>query len=922
MEQYQQLEISTDARETDIATLKWKLRLSAERFNELRPGLEGFARAVTGKPKLRLRITWGASRTDGEDIFVQPPLILGKYTDHNRGMCERRNQYGESSCLKCTTGDLVLARLLHEISHIAGESFTPVKDGDRLWAIRRMIQSGTTFSHKSIAERVEQAIRNGEMWESISGIISPFMPGLVRIFEDIRVDHTMGKVRPGALRMRRVDLARRQRDGVSVIKSGSVTEGDREVIVQYGSMSLNSQLVVATYNASVDALVSYVFDSRVIDAIESPPMAGFIRTMREMKSPRDSFNAAYNFLEVARSLGFFQDPEDDELPSAGEDSEAEGKSSENDSFDPMDGSGESEATEQQESNKEDSSDPADGDSAESEESGEGEPEEEGGDASGGDSSMNSDPDHGTGEEGDSTDVPGEGESPNAENASGDASGAEFGEGDENQDGGDETEDSCNEDDGGESEGQEGQSGDEGDDGAPDDADGDPGSDDSADALEGDDDDPSTGEEGEAPESGAGSDGAGSSSQSGSSDETNEDSDDDFVDEGESESDGENSDDETDLREGGADDEAVDHQPERVFVEDVDWGSPEQVVNDFENLAHQSQANTDRVDDDIAKAMMREVARLDSQLMAFDGVRRSMTGLRVSTKSKHASDEQGRDVARAWTHRYPSRYGDYSKAELGIVGDFEPTPSDVRKVVSHVRPIFDANKRSKWERNARSGDVAGSMLARRIPFGDDRVFQKKRRPAKRSYAVGIGIDLSMSTAGINLVLLKQSALVLGDAMDALPGVKFAVWGHSAQYVMPDRAKTIPWDAALYTNMYEAKIWDEPWRGAARGSVESFGPDAENCDGHTLEFYRKRLMERRETDKILFYFTDGQMPYTNYEEEVEILRQNLKICRERGIEVIGVGINTDSPKDHGLDTVVVTGPSDVHLVAEKLEARLAS
>jgi hypothetical protein len=116
--------------------------------------------------------------------------------------------------------------------------------------------------------------------------------------------------------------------------------------------------------------------------------------------------------------------------------------------------------------------------------------------------------------------------------------------------------------------------------------------------------------------------------------------------------------------------------------------------------------------------------------------------------------------------------------------------------------------------------------------------------------------------------------------------------------------------------------EPWNNTTRTRLTELGPDSCNLDGHTLEFYRKILDERRETDRVIQYYTDGQMPLENYEEELAVLQHNIKICRDRGYHLMAVGCNTDSPQAHGFDTVRIDDVEDVSKVVQHLGRRLQS
>jgi cobalamin biosynthesis protein CobT len=123
--------------------------------------------------------------------------------------------------------------------------------------------------------------------------------------------------------------------------------------------------------------------------------------------------------------------------------------------------------------------------------------------------------------------------------------------------------------------------------------------------------------------------------------------------------------------------------------------------------------------------------------------------------------------------------------------------------------------------------------------------------------------------------------------------------------------------MQLDMIEFKSADEPWNDTTRARLANIGPQACNLDGHTLQFYRKQLEKRREEIKILHYYTDGAMPLENFDEELVILREEILRYRQRQIVLAGVGVRTDSPKEHGLPTVIVESQADVIKVVEDLE-----
>ena len=56
------------------------------------------------------------------------------------------------------------------------------------------------------------------------------------------------------------------------------------------------------------------------------------------------------------------------------------------------------------------------------------------------------------------------------------------------------------------------------------------------------------------------------------------------------------------------------------------------------------------------------------------------------------------------------------------------------------------------------------------------------------------------------------------------------------------------------------------------------------------------------------------------DFRILKENIEILRRSRTTLIGVGYRTDSPKQHGLDTIEINGPKDIASIVKCLEDRL--
>lgn len=255
--------------------------------------------------------------------------------------------------------------------------------------------------------------------------------------------------------------------------------------------------------------------------------------------------------------------------------------------------------------------------------------------------------------------------------------------------------------------------------------------------------------------------------------------------------------------------------------------------------------------------------------------------------------------------------------------FAPSEQLLGSVVLHARTVFDANKRSHLDRNRRSGRINTRVLGRRAPVGDDRLFAKKVVPKKRDYFVVLGGDASGSTSReARNAKIKRSVHAQAELLHRL-NVPFAGYMHSAYYCSvnnfgPLNRTTGPNGSLLIWNyLLPFKEPNDQWNDEAKLKLASTNHVSQNLDGHTLEAYRKIAMESTATDRIVIYYTDGEMPAENKEEETEILLREIDLYKRHGIDLVCVGIQTDSPKRYGLPTVRVDSDEDIIKVIKFLD-----
>lgn len=948
---------ATDPYAREVAALK--------AFNRMVPGLRSFARNLTNT---RVNVQAGPNNmTDGKTIMLRPPMALAENPRHSRNSCGTRDSLNNLVCPACAVREDITSGLQHEIAHIVHGSFQKFDRWEIESSIGKTIQE--YFDPAQVREMHLYMSSNNHV-NGLFGLIPAIDKHLAMawaIIEDIRINRASFIDRPGLEDMHR----RRYQE---VLDNG-VKVGDH-YIEHWNTRPLDHQMLAAFLFAEHGV----IFRSNLADdtlVINTDRKIQVIRrAVPKMKNTMDAVKVAARLVSRLRELGYLQlESQDDDIkddePESGEsdeqgeesdeqeegsegsgegsggDGESEGEDAESDGSDSGDSSGGSDDADESgdggsdsgsgstgmDSGDDSTSEPEGGSYEDDQESGEGSGSGGGGSAGGSG--------HGSGGGGDRRDsTPPEASASDSDNAeggredSGDTEDDDSGDGDE---GGGDDEESTQDSDGGAREG-----------------DGDSGEDDSAgggqsDGLPVDADEEAPGRDRnpggehqqpqEGPEAGPEQQQPGEpDGDDGAADATGGDDERDARPAREGATGPEEQAQEGDERDGSAShegdggdgqptpggaeeapvpeltpkkggslegmrkiieallghaehdtghhDQVVPMQPGETAPEKQDVTTPqgdEPQVEENDDILSPQESDADGMEDDMAKVV---------QAMWFlDRVPRNIAGIKV----------HGRGDGPAFDSMYSPDY--LEKVPESVLG----------KAVSRARIAFGVNHRAEHHRNQKAGRIAPAVLGKRAPLGDKRLFAKKVMPDKRSYAVVIGYDVSMSTHGTNARLINESVQALAEVCSRI-GIDFSIYCHSTE---GDGWSSENMEVSITT----VKGWKDRWDTKTKKLMASIGPVSGNLDGHTMQFYRKQLDVVQATDKILIYFTDGAMPASNYDEELEVLQEEIEVCKKRRYTLLGVGIRTNSPEEHGLETVEVDGARDVGKVVDLLQKKIA-
>ncbi len=968
----------------DLQSTDDRARAAVKAFHRMQPALTAYARAVTGRHDVQVVVSPTSNgHTDGKKIYFRPPLALGDNTPHQRKLCDKRDRDTLIQlCPACDAREQVLITIYHEIAHIAFGSFEEMNDQERADALKYGLSLVDKKFAQAVMARVKAAPPYAKStYIGMAGLISPFLPGIVNALEDARVNRAAATARKGTKVMFQVDTSRVLSEGYEAkMEDGSIQTvfwRDRPLNAQmicalyarFAGYPMEEhfvpEVVAALDDEQIRAIQRDFSTVRNAKGVYALSIALLVR-LRELGFYKHSTDPQV------------EDEEDEQQPEPEEPDDQQPEESEDDG---ADDSGDEETPEQA-AGGDDGSEDETGDPEESEGSDEGEAdsgseEESQGEVDSDDGDADAD-DDGEGEsrldEGaDPTDA-GVGE--DSDDSAGDGAGEQAEASDDGSEAGPDEGTSSDESGGGESgddadslpepaEQQDASAGseqgdavddssDEGSDGSdpssPDgeasDGDGSESDLESSDGEGGENADPGTGGDHDSAEAGSTVQGVddqeavdeaepdadlrvaeprGDTGGEGDAGTAPEDSDD-AADDGIQDGDLDESDDGAPVNSAGddgdpeGDSEVIDtgadeglggiEVHEDSAFDRLPMGDPEEVNETIHEIAHPEERPEHIAEEEDAS---EEMDRAIVQGLYFETPSRKVFGVREHTFGEPIIVD-GHNMSQAWAGEY-LEYQGYTRRQRGIEGDFAVSEAVLGPALLRMRVAFADNRRGHDLRNRKSGKVDGRVLGKRAIHGDERLFKKRSIPGKKDYFVLIGIDVSGSTIGANIKLAKRAAMAQAELLHRM-GITFAVYAHSGNYHSPNSGRI----QGLDMDIYVIKDPNEAWTADVKHRLEVIGPDTVNLDGHTFEYYRKILDQRTETHRVILYYTDGKMPAENHDEELVILQREIKICRQKKYVLMGVGIRTDSPEAHGLETVKVVEDSDIVKVVQRLEKRL--
>lgn len=245
-------------------------------------------------------------------------------------------------------------------------------------------------------------------------------------------------------------------------------------------------------------------------------------------------------------------------------------------------------------------------------------------------------------------------------------------------------------------------------------------------------------------------------------------------------------------------------------------------------------------------------------------------------------------------------------------DYHRYMNEVRPQVSALRAKILTVLQSRKARvyigdQERGGLDASSLYSLRL--GNKRVFTKKVQAPDINTVIGILVDQSGSMGpgdshGEKSNVARKATMALGETLHKV-NIPFAIWGfHNDMAGVGHIAR----GDTEHFNRFEAgaiqlyKGFDENFN-KTRTRLMGITGHGNNADGDHVIWAARQMLTRREERKILIVLSDGQPAASGDCNLLAAhLRDTVKACIAAGIEVFGIGIQTDAVKQFYPDYIV--------------------
>jgi cobaltochelatase CobT len=227
-----------------------------------------------------------------------------------------------------------------------------------------------------------------------------------------------------------------------------------------------------------------------------------------------------------------------------------------------------------------------------------------------------------------------------------------------------------------------------------------------------------------------------------------------------------------------------------------------------------------------------------------------------------------------------------------------------RTITNLTNVFKQKFRFKQKPKFKSNREDGTLNARdlwQIPNGlSQRIFEERMKNLDSKVQVAVALDISGSMDKEETQYgekMREVAVVLSDALTATH-VKHEVIGFGAP-CNPDMQ-----DGKANPNLYnrtmhslETVVYRKLTGESGLGNIQIQPWD--NSDGESVRVIAKRMLKDKKKKKILFIVSDNKPFLTDSDIAIldQDLRDAIKWCAKKGIDVYGIGWNKQGKDFYG-------------------------
>jgi cobaltochelatase CobT len=230
-------------------------------------------------------------------------------------------------------------------------------------------------------------------------------------------------------------------------------------------------------------------------------------------------------------------------------------------------------------------------------------------------------------------------------------------------------------------------------------------------------------------------------------------------------------------------------------------------------------------------------------------------------------------------------------------------------------LLKVKENERWQVERERGKIFTRQLASlAVDPGYRTPFKEKFAVDTKNVVVQIVMDLSGSMSGCQIKIAIESVIAMSMALQKLDIAHEIVGFNTHERKLQDESHNYDYDyynrIDIYLKHYLFKDMNSRKLDALIHADNATNGTC-NCDGESIRFFAKRIVDRKEKRKIMFVLSDGE-PHIN-EGSVAILANDLSLTvkqiKQEGIEIIGIGIQTNAVKEFYDEYIIVNKLEDL-------------